>query len=284
MNALGFINELIEVEGSPCFIVPDIVGEGAGGFDDASELVPQKNNQPAISVRASFFSEIRENNPSVDVFGLWQVVFASGIVSDEPLQVVLTNSNDGFFLYRNDKGNYISGTVTGGFFDKVSHLRLNDAQIIALELESLVRPVQAAMTRTELLARKQAIKRKEWGFIGGAVAAIVAIAIGADLYLEYRSSQNIADTSAAHAKLVMFDSEIMGLRRKRVEFIPYNLNKLAPIVILSKQDPNLNVPETQVGASQWNAYLSTDIPAGSINKPFTYDKKQDGSWHVSWKN
>ncbi|MDX1693088.1 MAG: hypothetical protein R3208_04945 [Ketobacteraceae bacterium] len=222
------INRPITIEGQEVVLIPDLVGAvPVSEQHQYVELEPATNTCPSISVREADIEDIREQFPELPVYGLWQVLVHSKVISfRHPLHVVKVNEFDGYYLHCDLGRAEFSGVYEAGFFAADSNFDLDEANEVAPAPEDLRLPRTEAKLASELQAERRLKTQRSWKNLGIACVWVVMAGFAVDFGLEtfYSREQQKIQTKAA--MLESLRSGLDQLRTSRLTEAPNNIEAI----------------------------------------------------------
>ena len=158
------INHLVSLYGKKIIILPDFIG--ALPIHEQHlyvEVVPSTNECPAIYIKEQDIEEAREKNVGVIIFGLWQILCESNLISfNRELQVIKLNDEDGYYLYCELGRAIFSGVYKAGFIAADADLELCDAYEINLSIDQLKLPANEAKLAKEMSFDRKKISKNSY--------------------------------------------------------------------------------------------------------------------------
>ncbi|OUS27841.1 hypothetical protein A9Q99_13865 [Gammaproteobacteria bacterium 45_16_T64] len=268
-----FVNIPVTIEGRCVILMPDLVGIVPLSEQHLYvELQEAVNQTPAIHVNEADIENIRETYPDVPIYGLWQTLINSGLVSyRKSLQVVQSSPMDGFYIHCDLGRAEFSGDYEAGFFAADASFTLDDAAVIAPDLGNLSLPENQAQMAEELQAKRKKKARAAWISSVSVAACVVLLATATDFsLLQYHryENQEILDKSAMRDYLL---AGLDGLKTSRITDVPNDHEKITKIAEVWAYEKQL----TTQGAQEFK------------QNDFTFifpDRGADPSSHVGWFN
>ncbi|WP_409287014.1 hypothetical protein [Pseudomonas guariconensis] len=215
----------VTIAGEDVIIIRDVLGSDrarVGRSEVLTLLEPAgSDGRPPIYVDESVLSRTRENYPSTNVYGLWQLLFANDRVPlGSPLVVFPTGEAAGEILMMelgtdfSDPVNILrSSEYSGNYFpEQYGGYDLDQGQRIVVDTDQLLLPDTPAYTRLELSAKQQSEQSKRW-YVTISVCVAIAFAFGAYNYAmdavfrlnmnEYASKKQLNEALAAREQLLL---------------------------------------------------------------------------------
>ena len=235
------INRPVTIGDRDVVLIPDLVGPvPVSEQHQYVELEPASNTCPSISVREADIEDIRDQFPELPVYGLWQVLVNSHVISfRQPLHVVKINEFDGYYLHCDLGRAEFSGVYEAGFFAADSNFDLEEANELAPALDELKLPPNEAKLAAELQAERRLKTQRSWKNLGIAGVWTVMLAIGIDFGLEtfYNREQQKIQTKAA--MLETLRSGLDQLRTSRLTEVPNNTDAIKKLAELWATFPDI---------------------------------------------
>ncbi len=243
----NFVNRPITIEGKDVVLMPDLVGPVPLSEQHLYvELQRAMNQTPAISVNEADIENTREKYPGVPIYGLWQTLISSGLISyRKSLQVVQSSPMDGYYIHCDLGRAEFSGDYEAGFFAADANFTLDDATVISPKAESLALPDNEAKMAEELQAERKLKTRVAWGSaIGvGVMVALLSVVIDFALLQYYRyEHQEVVDKSAMRDYLL---EGLDSLKTSRITDVPNDSKKIEKIAEVWAYERNLKSEEAQ---------------------------------------
>lgn len=235
------IGRPVTIEDRDVVLIPDLVGPvPVSEQHQYVELESATNTCPSISVRESDIEDIRDQFPELPVFGLWQVLVNSQIISyRQPLHVVKLNEFDGFYLHCDLGRAEFSGVYEAGFFAVDANFDLEEANEINPALTQLRLPGKEAKLASELQAERRLKSHRSWRNLGIACVWLVMLGLGVDFALEtlYNREQQKIQTKAA--MLETLRSGLDQLRTSRLTDLPNDTEAIKTLAALWGTFPDI---------------------------------------------
>ena len=287
-NLAELINNPLKVQGRDIVLIPDVVGPvPVSEQHQYVELEPATNTCPTISVREADIEDVRERFPELAVFGLWQVLVKSEIISfRQPLHVVKVNEYDGYYLHCDLGRAEFSGVYEAGFFAADADFDLAEANEVSPSLDQFVVPLQEAKLASELLAERKLRSRRSWRNLVVASAWILVMAFGLDFALEKVYHHEQAQLQSKTAMLESLRSGLNQLRNTRLTEVPNDIETIKKLALLWAAFPQIN----SVGINSFNrkkltfSLVDTGIDPKVKLKWLETKYDPQGFWTVSFKN
>lgn len=263
-----------------CLISDHVVSEAPEG----TTLI-QKYQSWSITCSTEELHRIRAENTNVPVYGLWQILIASGFLqrfSDGRLYGI-------YFNAAKTEGQIFSIKNDTFFLTETKFYQSSAAEIVEVEIDTdaLVLPDEPVITATERMAYAAQTRRTKiiW------FATITAATAFSFIFSNDITERNTAARQAAIASLV---EENAAIRHKidvekpafQYEYQDY-IAQLAPIIRLLADGSDIVTPKLLFGTYPYRVLVKQREVA---RKPFadttTFQKKYliDGSTDVYWTN
>ena len=282
-----YLKRPVRLQDKEVLLVPDLVGPvPISEQHQYVETAGATNTCPAISVRESDIEDMRERYPDYPVYGLWQVLILSGVVSfKRTLQVVPITAEDGFYLHCDPGRAEYSGIYESGFFAADAGFSLEEALYVEADLDQLVLPQQEAKLASELQFERQRAMRRAWSLLSVAVVIVLTLSFATDFVLDrfYHNANRTLQSKTA--VLEDLQSGLAKLQTTRLTEVPNNENQIERLASLWATYPHLKTTTEQ---SFKNKQMTFEVEGVTENpaKKFPwletqYDPK--GIWTLSFK-
>ena len=279
------LNRPIMIGGRKVVLIPELVGTvPIKEQHEYVELEPATNVCPALNVREVDIEQVRDNFPGVPVYGMWQTLIQSGIVSFQyMLQVIPINQWDGYYLYSEvGRANY-SGIYEAGFFAADTSFNLEDAHVVEASLDQLVLPEREAKLAKEMLSERRNTVRAAWGSALSVVAGILFFAFTVDLVLKEIYAHQYQTLESKSELLADVKSGLQELRNTRLTEVPNNTATLEKLAALWAMDNKIkSVGSNKIGNKvlRFKTSEMTENPENYLSwvkaKPLP-----SGSWNIT---
>lgn len=282
------INRPITLQGQDVVIVPDLVGPvPVSEQHQYVELEGATNTCPSISVRESDIEDIRDRFPGMPVFGLWQILVYSGLISYRvALHVVEVNDYDGYYLHCDLGRAEFSGVFEAGFFAADSDFELEEAHEIDIDLNDLAVPEREAKLALELQAERRLKTQKSWRNLGIACAWIVMAGFGTDFGLQTFYEQEQKELSNKAQLLESLRSGLDQLRTSRLSEVPNDVATIKALAAVWAKFPNIQAESGQTFSDRQLKFKLKDEgfnPASRLDG-ITAEYDPQGFWLVVIEN
>lgn len=224
----------IIVQQQKVVLIPDVVGPvPVSEQHEYVEIETAKNTCPAIYARENDIEQVRSRHADLPVFGIWQTLINSGLISfSKTLQVLTTSEFDGYYLFSDMGRAQYSGVYEAGFFAADTAFDLEEAEHIHFVSEHLIVPEQQAKLAMELQNERQSAFRKSWINCVFACAVLVVSGIGIDFGLHYFYQTETATYALKSSLLGNVRQGLEELQTTRVNEVPNDadlIKKLAEL-------------------------------------------------------
>lgn len=275
------------IEQQAVILVPDVVGPiPVAEQHNYVDIAPATQTTPGIAVREQDVEEMREQYPDLPVYGIWQVLIVSGLVSaQKTLQVLQTTAWDGYYLFSDMGRVQYSGVYEAGFFAADTSFSLPDAAPISFYAEQLLLPPAPARLACELHAeRRQRIKRS-WMSCGGCAVALIGLGIAIDLGLHFATHQQHEHYVLKSQLLANAEQGLNRLRTHRLEYVPDNAEAIQRLALLWSFDPEVSTQGVQsFSESRIQLRLADRGPSPVARFPWLSARQEpQGQWLVSFQ-
>jgi len=274
----------IQIQGRDLVIVPDLVGPvPISEQHQYVESAAATNTCPAIHIRESDIEEMRERYEGVPVYGMWNVLIHSGLVSvKRTLQVVPTEADNGYYIHCDLGRAEYSGIYESGFFAADASFNLDEALELNPALDQLLLPSKEAKLAAEMRLERQVKQRQAWSTMALTVVVIVALGFGTNFGLSrfYAMKQHQIQNQAQ--QLASVRSNLNQLRTTRLTEVPNDGVAIDHIAAIWALDPNFQSNSDQSfqkGEMEFTLGNLKDDPKSKLTWLSTqYDPR--GSWSV----
>lgn len=287
----------INVGGHEVVLIEDAVGRKEI-LAEPLLLESSDSSHPDIWVDEQSLMSLREKNPGLPIYGLWQLLYANGLVASGGLQVIRTGATSGHYILHTEpsdvdhvglwnglvveSGEYIGNRIA-------SHMTLNpdiDGVEICFDHNELVLPRRPARLAMEIRAERSKLQRKV--LTHRAIAASVALAfIGSALLVNWvRDSVNERSVMHLQSQLNGLTGTLRKIEANHIMEWPEPFPKLSGFVVLNEL---VSVMESASGGATFNlndeaieVYLPKETNKSSIPDLFTVQREPDGKLKVTW--
>ncbi|HBO7964419.1 TPA: hypothetical protein L5C46_002876 [Pseudomonas aeruginosa] len=276
----------IQIGGEEVIICRDSIGSQALNSSRESEVFtiiegPREDGRPAIYIDEDELKSMRESYPGINVYGLWQLLFANNLVPLGNEVIIFPMGPDrGLYLRLDssadvDKASSIlsSSEFVDNFIPEWMDYDLSNASRINLDNLDLVLPDSPAYTRQELFEKQRHDQTKRWYMVASicGLILIATLAYNYGMYTVYNA--DMANYKTKQIQRDELDTKIGELLRERLDKWPENSAELGKISELLSYDANMETSpdgETHVGFTTLHRFST------SKNFPFDPAKKIHG--------
>lgn len=283
-----YVNRIITIDDVDVVLMPDMVGPVPLSEQHMYvELQAAENQTPAIHVNETDIENIREAYPGIAIYGLWQTLLNSGVISfRKSLQVVQASPMDGFYIHCDLGRAEFSGDYEAGFFAADAGFTLDDAAVIAPSVDSLTLPAHEAKMAEELQIERKMKARKAWSSAVSVAVLVAILAVLTDFsllqYYKYEH-QEALDKSAMRDYL---RAGLDGLKTSRITDVPNDHQKIERIAELWAYERRLATAKPQMFDQQVLSFTVPDNGADPKNQiewlTTQYLPQGTGKWAVSF--
>lgn len=254
----------IAVQGKDIIIIPDLVGPvPISEQHQYVESAGATNTCPAIHVRETDLEEMRERYPDYPVYGLWQLLINSGLVSfKRVLQIIPINSQDGYYIHCDLGRAEYSGIYESAFFAADAGFSLDEAKLIDADPDKIVLPTQEAKLASELSSERKLVTRKAWSYLVIMVFSLVAISFVMNFVLAKIYDRAHRQMESQSVVLHDLQAGLDRLRTSRLTEVPNNQMALERLAVLWSSHPQI---ETDGQQSLSEKQLALVIVSGKKN-------------------
>jgi hypothetical protein len=242
------------IDGEEVVVVRDLVGTPQAGGKD-TEVYSQvegkgSDGRPPIYVAESDLGRLRESYPSINVYGLWQILFHNRAVEfGGRLITYKLNETGGMYLIMESGGDLNDPSRiahSGEYFDNYSvdfiENDLAAAINIDVDITTLRLPPQPAYTRVELTEKKKSENQRRWIVVAG-LCGLLVVAAGATNYgmsTVYKS--RMADYTTKRALIEELNGRVKTLSQERLLKRPDDSVTLSQMFKVFELYPNTRTP------------------------------------------
>lgn len=279
------LKRVLQIQGQNLVLVPDLVGPvPISEQHQYVESVAATNTCPTIHIREADIEEMRERFPGVAVYGMWNVLINSGLVSlKRTLQIVPVEGDDGYYIHCDLGRAEYSGIYESGFFAADAGFSLEEAHELNPALEQLVIPAQPAKLAVELRMERRVRQRQAWSSMALTVVAIIVLAVSANLTLDRFYAIEQAEYQTMTRALQDVRTGVDQLRTTRLTEVPNDTATIDRIASVWALDPNFECKGDQSFQNESLQFTLGNLQDDPREKlPWLtsrYDPK--GSWLVS---
>lgn len=276
----------IQIGGEEVIICRDFIGTQALSSSRESEVYTviegqREDGRPTIYIDEEELKSMRESYPGINVYGLWQLLFANNLVPLGNEIIIFPMGTDrGLYLRMDVNGdlNKPSSILSSSEFvdnfipDWMDYDHKNASRITLSNLD-LVLPAIPAYTRQELFEKQKHDETKRWYMVASicGVMLIAALVYNYAMYSVYNSDMVVYKTKQVQRDEL--DTSIAELMRERLAKWPSDAEVLGKISEIYSYDKGLVTAadtEAQVGFSTVHRF------ATSKGLPFDPADKIDG--------
>ncbi|MBJ2215862.1 MULTISPECIES: hypothetical protein [Pseudomonas] len=245
------------IDGEEVVVVRDLVGTPQAGGKD-TEVYSQvegkgSDGRPPIYVAESDLGRLRESYPSINVYGLWQILFHNRAVEfGGRLITYKLNETGGMYLIMESGGDLNDPSRiahSGEYFDNYSvdfiENDLTAAINIEVDITTLRLPHQPAYTRLELTEKKKSETNRRWWVVAALCSLIVVAAGAANYYLSTIYQSRMADYSTKRTLIDELNSRVRTLSQERLIKRPDDAATLSQIYKLFELYPKTWTPQIE---------------------------------------
>lgn len=287
MDVSEWLFQPVTVEQQTVILVPDVVGPvPVAEQHNYVNIAPATQTIPNIAVREQDVEEMRERHPDLPVYGIWQVLIASGLVSvQKTLQVLQTNAWDGYYLFSDMGRIQYSGVYEAGFFAADTSFSLPDAAPVSFYAEQLLLPPAPARLARELHDERRRRIKRSWVSCGASAVMLVVLGIGMDLSLHYATVQQHEDYVLKSRLLASAEQGLNQLRTHRLAEAPDNVEAIRRLAELWSFDPAVSTRGVQSFSQPSIQLMLADRgPSPARRFPWLSARQEpQGQWLVSFQ-
>lgn len=234
---------------------------------------------------------LSELHPGLPLYGLWQILIASGLVPAEPgLYQVITDSlpHKGRYLLREPGGAYSGQVANETPLDAFSPDEAAPQSILIDPVHEHLRlPSQPIQTLRHRQARKTRARLHTLALAGLMALGSAFIGTAADHILNHRHTQKVQQAERLREQTVQLQQDLARLETSgRIEPIDQS-RRLNQLLILSRHFQPIELPKTSVLAAPTLSaivhpagLLPPTVPTGLPARQITH--QPDGSLRIVW--
>lgn len=234
---------------------------------------------------------LSELHPGLPLYGLWQVLIASGLVPAEPgLYEVTTDSSphEGRYLLRESDGAYSGRIASETLLDAFAPAQAGSKPILIDPApESLRLPSQPIQTLRHRQAQRARARLQTLTLVGLMVLGSAFAGTAADRILNHRHAQKVQQAERLREQTIQLQQDLARLETSgRIEPIDQS-RRLNQLLILSRHFQPVELPQISVLAAPMLSAIIHPLgplpPAAPAGLPARRLSHQpDGSLRIAW--
>ncbi len=280
---------ILNIAGQDVILVNDFLGKPPKVDSAYTEVQATDRESPAVYVIDEDIRRLRVQFGDVKLYGFWQVVFASGLISkDYPLQIIYENrkTKTGFFVLLEDGVIKETGEVVGGTFisDQATTLNIGDAVEIEVNSSALRLPERECMTALEKYQLAGKRKKREVLVFAAIAILIILAAVAADIILDYSYAYEKKQYTQLKSRKKELVESVFQLKQNYIEVWPEQQEIFDKLILLSKVDPKFTVKNLDLNSGVVTAVVSTTdlTPPDQLYSWLSSEQQPNGTWIVKW--
>ena len=285
-NFYDCLSRPIRIQDKGVILIPDLVGPvPLSEQHQFVELASSTNTSPSIHVKESDIEEMREMYPGTPVYGMWNTLITSGLISlRKNLQVIPLSDDDGCYIHCDLGRIEFSGDYEAGFFAADASFNLQDADVLHPEYEQLVLPQNEAKMAVELQKERRNKIRTAWSHLLTVVVLIISVSAGANFGL---NAIYDIEHKEVREKTVLLDRLRDGLdelRMTRLTEVPSSKTAIDKIAVLWSVTPLLETDGPQSFQNRRMTFKA-DGEVGNLSDQIDWLKVKyipEGGWYLSF--
>lgn len=238
----------IRIAGREVVLCKDILGEQASRGDGViAPLEPAgPDGRPPIFVMEDELRGLRESYPGLQVYGIWQLLFANNLVKlGHEVSVYRFSNLTGIYIRLVPGSDYTqpaniveSGEISSAYIAAISRrLEEIDYENIQPDISRLVLPARPARTLAEQLEERKQAERKQWVTVSALCAVMLA---GAGIY-SYAVNAAYSQEQKEYRKRVEHRDTLkkkeQELRERKLDQFPDNRAELYKLWEIYRYEP-----------------------------------------------
>ena len=234
---------------------------------------------------------LSELHPGLPLYGLWQVLIASGLVPAEPgLYEVTTDSSphEGRYLLRESDGAYSGRIANETLLDAFAPAQAASKPVLIDPApESLRLPSQPIQTLRHRQAQRARARLQTLTLVGLMALGSAFLGTAADRILNHRHAQKVQQAERLREQTIQLQQDLARLETSgRIEPIDQS-RRLNQLLILSRHFQPVELPQTSVLAAPTLSAIIHPLgplpPAAPAGLPARRLSHQpDGSLRIAW--
>ena len=277
------LGQPVVVDGQEVIIIQDIIGQvPVTEQHEYVEIAKATNTSASIQMREADIELARDRYPKRPVYGLWQVLMASGLVDvSAKLQVLAVNDYDGFYVHADTGRVLYSGNYDAGFFAADAGFKLSNAIPIVPELANLQLPPNSALLAREILAeRRKVLRDGVFKFLAAAIA-IIFVGFVTDFGLQIFSERDYVLIVEKDEKLKKMTSDLRSLSKNRLVSTPNQGVEIHRLALLFHDFEDLEFDTTiQFQKKRLKVSFASEQNPTELYDFMTAQIRPDGRWNV----
>ncbi|MPQ69293.1 hypothetical protein [Pseudomonas sp. MWU12-2323] len=258
MSTRFSLGKPISIGGVEVVVVRDVVGVVHASKDsDTFSIVEPKgvDGRPAIYVSENDLTRLRDDYPGIKVYGLWQLMFYNNAVRlGAPLVTFPLTELGGLYLLMDgvsDNNDPASIATSGEYINKFIpdnvDVDIGKANVINVEMSSLMLPPQPAYTRLELSEKFKAENKRRWLVVASLCGLIAVSAVAANYGLQTIYKSRMADYTTKRSLIDELKGRARSLSAERLISRPDDSMVVSRLYKLFELYPGAITPTTKVG-------------------------------------
>lgn len=277
----------IEVDGQEIIIIRDVIGTDSLISSRENEIFTEveargADGRPAIHIDENELHNLRDSYPGINVYGLWQILFANDLVPLGQSEVIVLSSGEGSGQYlqmapKSDWSDPANILKSSEFFD--GHIpdlfqdELDNATYLKVNVASLRLPSSPAFTRIELYEKQKHEHTKRW-YVAASVCIVMSVAFGVYNYaMQSIYKINMAEYETKKTQGRDLEQRIADLLKERLQRVPDDSLAIKKVDELLSYEPLLRSPS---GTGQVNGFTAGHVFYTRPNFPVDLSKKVEG--------
>lgn len=238
------VNKAVELDGRRCLILRDEVA--AGPSQNAAILVDDTalSGGAKLWMSAEVMDEMQVKHGKLHVYGLWQILMASGYITDDHKVHVLATEDDGngHYLYHHEdvwhSGIVFQEELRGLPDDVMDELNDEDVNYLSVDVDDLERPVKRVLSMAEQIALRKKEKKITERQVVAAISVVFALLFGVERYLDFVHKKEKLDYEIEETVLSTIRAKTDILKTERISYRPDQRAQVFPIWYLAKTLPD----------------------------------------------
>jgi hypothetical protein len=247
----------ITIGGEEVVVVRDVVGDVQKSIlrdndSDTYAIVEQKgpDGRPPIYVSENDLTRLRDDYPSINVYGLWQILFFNGVIQfGSPLVTFPLTDTGGLYLLMDNATDFhspssivASGEYINGFIPDNTDVDINTASVISIDVTKLKLPKQPAYTRVELSGKLKAENKRRWLVVSSLCGLIIVCAIAVNYGMQTVYKSRMADYATKKTLIAELNARVKALSAERLISRPDDSFMLTQLFKVFELYPNAITP------------------------------------------
>lgn len=242
------LNRPVTINGQELILVDDMIGDGAVPLDKVDEIVeiePPEGLSPGFYIWEPDLLDIRGKFPDLPTYGLWQVLYHSGLlVGSELLSVPFnaTGTNGRYARLSQESGKWApihSGIIFGKNLTEDPDSTFSQTNVLTFDLDELRLPARTALLFREQQALTEKRSRRRVLVTGLACVGIVLVTGIVEVVLTLQHRSQALEMASLKAEQKELTEQMRALTNSRLQAVSDYSTPIERLMQLYFLDPNI---------------------------------------------